>query len=55
MALRGSVRMPQPYFHHHGNFKPLPTWHDGISELLCWKIITLHRNTCAVYDTAIKA
>jgi hypothetical protein len=32
MALREWVRMPEPYFHRHGNFKRLPTWNDGISE-----------------------
>jgi len=33
MALREWVRMPEPYFQCHGNFKRLPTWNDGISEL----------------------
>jgi hypothetical protein len=27
----------------------------SVNWLLCRKIITLHRNTCAIYDTEIKA
>lgn len=53
MALRKWVRMPQPYFQRHGNFKRLPTWHDGISEL-GYAGKWLHYTTIHVLYTTLK-